>query len=749
MKRLGFAVVTAVLFIAQANQLFAANFTGDGGRGIRIIVRGLDEVGLPAEQSYLPVLIQGDLMDNFRGFSDIDVRCRESMEAILVEHEEGGQQTTEDFLRLHAEILDVDYQLTGRIIRTATGHALQLEVEGMREGNIGRIRASFSGTLTVAEMDDLSGIRRASMDLLLQMGVNLTASARQELAGAAAANRISGGIALSRGIIAQRQGRPVIATLSYYIQATQFDPTLLEAVSRASILHASISSGNIGYDVLNEIELRRNWVELLTETEQFFADFHQRASMPYTLFYTFYTSDDITQGPINFQTETVNLSIETHLHGSGIWTVSTERALQAVHDGLVATGRAQAWGLGNWPRQGVTNLNAFARHSNNFSVVFELLNDQNRVIGRQTLQTGGFWELSMAARPSVNVSASNRQTLNFQNVNANDISDRMSIRVASVNGIAAETAARDRVLQIRAVSRGDFARYDRFRFARGEVQGFSNHAVSVANLTIPSTIWGDPVISIGARAFNRTGLTSVVIPSSVAYIGGEAFLNNDLTRITIGANVTISANSFGGGGFYRFPENYNQNGRLPGIYNASMFRFVNGEIQGLASNVPRDDMLNHLGRLVIPVTIWGNYVTSIGAGAFRNARLRRVDIPSGVTHIRADAFRGNDLRGTITIPNGVTYIGRGAFRDNLPMGITIPSNVSIESEAFHVEINSPTEITVSIGANVEMAGDAFVVSRRSPDGRRVADNSFSQAYSRNGAGTYIWRGTRWRHQRSR
>jgi hypothetical protein len=270
--------------------------------------------------------------------------------------------------------------------------------------------------------------------------------------------------------------------------------------------------------------------------------------MPYTLFYT----TEISQGTVNYQNETVSLSIETHLHGNGIWTLSIERALQAVYDGLDATKRKDTWGLASWPRQGVTNLNAFARRSGNFSVVFELLNNRNAVIGRQTLQSGGSWGLNWSGRPTVEVNANDRKTLNFQNVNANDISDSMTIRIATVNGTAAETAARNGVLQMRAITRNEFDRNSRYRFARGVLQGLTNNAEKWKTIVIPSTIWGDPVISIGKGAFkNHVTLTGVTIPNSVISIGEEAFAihrtefeNKGISKITIGANMTMEQDSF-------------------------------------------------------------------------------------------------------------------------------------------------------------------------------------------------------------
>jgi hypothetical protein len=302
-------------------------------------------------------------------------------------------------------------------------------------------------------------------------------------------------------------------------------------------------------------------------------------TMPYTLFY----SKDINQGKINYQNETVAISIETYLYGSGIWTVSIERALQAVYDGLNATKRKDDWGLDRWPQRGVTELNAFERRGKNFSVAFELVNSRNKVIGRQTLQSGGSWGLNWSGRPSIEMSNADRKTLNFQSVNANDITDNLTIRVASVNGTDAETAAIDGVLRIRAIAKNDANLYDSFKFSRGEVQGFANrHAENTKDLVIPDAIWGDQVISIGKEAFKNASLTNVVIPNSVNYIGEEAFSKHStdyrdeyLRSITIGANVAMAKNSFrhswSGQNLIEgvegsFQDGYNKNGKKAGTY---------------------------------------------------------------------------------------------------------------------------------------------------------------------------------------
>jgi hypothetical protein len=94
-----------------------AYFTGDGNRGRRIAVLVPDAVGLPAEQGYLPTLVQGVLVGDLSRFSAMTVLDRQSLESVLFETESGLYQSPEDFGRL-GQIVNVDYVLTGSITRT-------------------------------------------------------------------------------------------------------------------------------------------------------------------------------------------------------------------------------------------------------------------------------------------------------------------------------------------------------------------------------------------------------------------------------------------------------------------------------------------------------------------------------------------------------------------------------------------------------------------------------------------------------
>jgi len=591
---------------AKTSGTSGSYWTGDGGKTLKLAVLEPTGKGLSPNEQWMLSLIQGSITGDFNKYSAMTVIDRQNLEKILAQQQESlsGNYSDDDFISI-GKLTNARYILAGSISKTATSYMLELSVSDVQTGER---KASYPPkSVSPAALENLSAVKEASADILAQLGVKLTDAGIKELKQPVAVVQVQAQTALARGITAQKQGTEV-AALSYYFQAAAYDPALMEAANRSSILNANISSGNIGDNVRNDIQWRKDWVARLTETEQYFDSFNKAASMPYTLFYV---SDEIKQGAVNYQNESVTMGgIWTHLHGSGIWTVSMERALQAVYDGLNATKRKDTWGLASWPQQGVTNLNAFAKRSGNFSVVFELLNSQNKVIGRQTLQAGGSWELNRSGRPVINVYADDEKTLDFQNVNANDITDSMTIRVATVNGTDAETAARNGVLQIRAIPKKEFLTNAAYKFTKSEIQGFVNDAAKEAELRIipnttgseimaalygtdntekkeliiPNTIWGDPVIFIGEKAFTRLYLGKVTIPKSVIGISQRAFFdnrpnyNNPPSIITIGANVIMTGEIFGhtvDGIEVRdstpFTDYYNKNGKKAGTYTQKGF----------------------------------------------------------------------------------------------------------------------------------------------------------------------------------
>jgi hypothetical protein len=440
-----------------------------------------------------------------------------------------------------------DYIMGGSITRTATGYALQMWVSRTADK---MTVASYSGTCTFAELENLSGTRRASLNLLQKLGIEPTEKTRIALTQAESVNRINAQTALAQGIVAQRQGTEVTA-LNYFFLAEAYDPSLSEAISRSSLISANISSGNIGNDARNEIEWRRYWINRLTETEQFFENLQKTKSIiPYYLVYV----PEIEKGAINYQNETISLSIQTYLRADMIRVYSVERTLQTVYEGLEATGKKKEWGLDNWLKQGVTASKLFGeRQISRFLIAFELVNSLNQVIGRETISLEGSWDFWFRGNnPSLMIFDRESKTVNF-NAKANDITDSLTIRVASINGETPETVIQKGIMQLMAMTNDEF-KFFKFSFFElsfflgGQVFGLNKDGaitgyIGIQTVNIPSNIGDIQITKIDDVAFSRTRsplskITSVTIPNSVTSIGNGAFSSNQLTSVTIPNSVT-------------------------------------------------------------------------------------------------------------------------------------------------------------------------------------------------------------------
>jgi hypothetical protein len=134
----------------------------------------------------------------------------------------------------------------------------------------------------------------------------------------------------------------------------------------------------------------------------------------------------------------------------------------------------------------------------------------------------------------------------------------------------------------------------------GAIKGFIDKSKQRPEWVVLSLLTGPQVTSIGDSAFLENQLTSVTIPSGVTSIGDGAFAGNQLTSVTIPSGVT-----------------------------------------------------------------------SIGAQAFQKNKLTSVTIPSSVTSIGSGAFAYNQLT-SVTIGAGVELyvsvyvsgrVGRGGFGD--------------------------------------------------------------------------------------
>ncbi len=244
------------------------------------------------------------------------------------------------------------------------------------------------------------------------------------------------------------------------------------------------------------------------------------------------------------------------------------------------------------------------------------------------------------------------------------------------------------------------------------------------------------VTSIGNYAFDSCGLTSVTIPNNVTNIGNYAFSSCfGLTNVTI-PNGVISIGNFAFGNCVHLKSAYFQGnaptdngsafwGEIGTAYylasttgwgstfggwptvalqptNAFTFTTNSGAITITGYNTTNGGL-----NVVIPASINGYPVTTIGVGAFQNlTTITNVTIPNSVTNIGIVAFANCSGLTSVTIPSSVTSIGQQAFYNCSGLtSVTIASGViSIGDLAFAgcsglTSVTIPNSVT-SIGVQV-------------------------------------------------
>jgi hypothetical protein len=320
--------------------------------------------GLTEDQAYLPALVQGEFVSNFSDYSAMSVLDRQRLDEQYAELLSGYYDDDAKAGLDLGHLAPTEYIMGGSITKTASGYALHI---GITKSADKMTEASWSGTCTFAELDDLSGIRRASLDLLGKMGVALTGKAAAELSGAAARGQAKAQTALAQGITAQKSGNAA-ASLGYYYQAAQYDPRLKEAAARVNQLAATVRTGSLGEDIRNDIVWRDQWIKLYEEAYDYI-EAHPDALAEFEY------SPRLKQEEVDYDKRTVTFS--ARLKWKAIQTPPSWKMLDDLDKGLKATGRNNEWKLKKADR--------YTFFDREYEVTVGLYDDKGRCIATDTV----------------------------------------------------------------------------------------------------------------------------------------------------------------------------------------------------------------------------------------------------------------------------------------------------------------------------------------------------------------------------
>jgi len=447
-------------------------YTGDAGRGMRLAVLQPNGINIPQNQEWLLSMIQGSLTTDFNIFSKMTILDRQHLDDILAEQQLSlnGNFSDDDYVKI-GNLTNTQYILIGSLSKiTANNFLLNLSITNIETGQ--RLASFGPKQYTLADIQGMIAIKEAAYELMLQTGVEFTETGKRRLFDTAQTS-IHAETALAKGITAEKSGATLVEVMQYYYQAVDYDYKMTEAIDRLASANKKLTklsqpitvvrTGNIREDAMAELaayrieqenkrideENKQVWIQQLKDCESYFEDFFRTANASLEFLY----SPNITQaGDIDKVNETISLRFEAVLLPlEENWFKAAQQTIEAVRKGLMETGRAEDWGLANWPQVGIISSSIFIDRVRKYNITFALLDENENTISNTNITLNGGWGCTITKQKSVSFTPTydnNVVSVVFKNIKISNITDTLSIRILTINDQDIETASENGVLAI-------------------------------------------------------------------------------------------------------------------------------------------------------------------------------------------------------------------------------------------------------------------------------------------------------------
>ena len=265
MKKL--ILCASALMLAASAFAQSKYYEGDGGKGISIeVVQPKITGNVTDESKWFPNFAANMIHDDMEKYSaitmidstNIDVQMEIDDRNLNSGMFEGASdlsyKTAQNTLFINLAVTPAGYNLSVRVNQSNTS------------------KASHNKNYSVSDMNSGLALKTATADILEQMGVKLTDQGKKELLavetskGTIEAQKLN-----AQAKLAEENGNNLVA-LTYLVQAKKSDAKLTRTSNALGKLSAMVASGNVGEKARNQIQLRKEFIKLLEETEKYFKE---------------------------------------------------------------------------------------------------------------------------------------------------------------------------------------------------------------------------------------------------------------------------------------------------------------------------------------------------------------------------------------------------------------------------------------------------------------------------------------------
>ena len=380
----------------------------DGGSAVRIIVIRPAGESVAQDDEFVLDYIQNLFIANFKKYTAINASAEISAENIA--------ETETAFL------------LIGKLSRTGNTYVLDIAVTDPVSGL--RKASYLKSDIQAADILSAQAINEAFMDIVSKLNVKLSEEGIAALQNPTG-EEVQAAINLARGSIAEKNGNP-IEMLTYFYNASQYDPKLLEAGNRFEDMSRMLSAGDVGASVKGDFEDRNKWKTILDEFDNFY-----HAHPPFILTFN---PHPMQKGQTDYDQQLATLEFEVSFQ-EDVSFEAMRKVFASVASGLESTGNQETWGFAARPYR--SPLFGNFRY---YTIRAEMVNDRDEVVAATAFQVRSRvinWRNTLFADTTQKSRAS------FKPIHIeNELTGNMLVRIVSIDDIETEQAMQNGYIRI-------------------------------------------------------------------------------------------------------------------------------------------------------------------------------------------------------------------------------------------------------------------------------------------------------------
>jgi TolB-like protein len=287
--------------IAVAQQTAASRpYTGDGGKGLTIVVPAPVLQNHSASDTWMPQLFQDTITGDLVRYSAMTVIDRANEQLVLAEQSisASGNYSDGDYIKM-GNLTNAQYIVTGKITKIAGNYSVSFRINHTETNEI---KTAFDKTYPLKDIETGLAPKEAVRELLAGMEIQLTEEGEKSLL-AIPETQVRATAQLAKGMAAEKNGEFVEA-LAHLIGAQEADPTMREASVHIQNFSGAAPTGSIRERAEWAIAQKEKWEKIFKDLEVYL-----RGKLP-VFIYDFSVIEDTFDSRSNEVTITVSPGVK-------------------------------------------------------------------------------------------------------------------------------------------------------------------------------------------------------------------------------------------------------------------------------------------------------------------------------------------------------------------------------------------------------------------------------------------------------